>query len=70
MEKILNMDGKIVYDYAIEQVIEILESRINYYDCLFTLVQDDCMVEFEIAEELELMKKVIRRLQYNQEGGE
>lgn len=69
MEKILNVEEKEVYDYAIENTLKILESRIKYYDCVIALMQDDYMVEFEIAEELELMKKVIKKLQFNQRMG-
>lgn len=67
MEKLLNVEEKAVYDYAIENALKILESRIKYYDTVIALIQDDYMVEFEIVEELELMKNVIKKLQYNQE---
>lgn len=67
MEKILTVEEKAVYDYAIENVLKILESKIKYYDCVIALMQDDYMVEFEIVEELELMRNVIKKLQYNQE---
>ena len=67
MEKILNVEEKAVYDYAIENTIKILESRIKYYDTVIALMQDDYMVEFEIVEELELMRNVIKKLRYNQE---
>lgn len=66
MEKLLNVEEKAVYDYAIENALKILESRIKYYDTVIALIQDDYMVEFEVVEELELMKKVIKKLQYNQ----
>ena len=66
MEKLLNVEEKAVYDYAIENALKILESRIKYYDTVIALIQDDYMVEFEIVEELELMKNVIKKLQYNQ----
>lgn len=67
MEKLLNVEEKAVYDYAIENIIKILESRIKYYDTVIALMQDDYMVEFEIVEELELMRNVIQKLKYNQE---
>lgn len=67
MEKLLTAGEKDVYDYAIENTIKILESRIKYYDTVIALMQDDYMVEFEIVEELELMRNVIKKLQYNQE---
>lgn len=67
MEKLLNVEEKAVYDYAIENALKILESRIKYYDTVIALIQDDYMVEFEVVEELELMKNVIKKLQYNQE---
>ena len=67
MEKLLNVEEKAVYDYAIENALKILESRIKYYDTVIALIQDDYMVEFEIVEELELMKNIIKKLQYNQE---
>lgn len=67
MEKLLTVEEKAVYDYAIENTIKILESRIKYYDTVIALMQDDYMVEFEIVEELELMRNVIQKLKYNQE---
>ena len=67
MEKLLDVEEKAVYDYAIENALKILESRIKYYDTVIALIQDDYMVEFEIVEELELMKNIIKKLQYNQE---
>lgn len=67
MEKLLNVEEKAVYDYAIENIIKILESRIKYYDTVIALMQDDYMVEFEIVEELELMRNIIQKLKYNQE---
>lgn len=67
MEKLLTVEEKAVYDYAIENTIKILESRIKYYDTVIALMQDDYMVEFEIVEELELMRNVIKKLRYNQE---
>ena len=69
MEKILTVEEKAVYDYAIENTLKILESRIKYYDTVIALMQDDYMVEFEIVEELELMKKVIKKLEYNTKMG-
>ena len=69
MEKILNVEEKAVYDYAIENTIKILESRIKYYDTVIALMQDDYMVEFEIVEELELMKNVLKKLKYNTKIG-
>lgn len=65
MEKILTVEEKEVYDYAIENTLKILESRIKYYDTVIALIQDDYMVEFEIVEELELMKNVLKKLKYN-----
>ena len=65
MEKLLTVEEKAVYDYAIENTIKILESRIKYYDTVIALMQDDYMVEFEIVEELELMRNVLKKLQYN-----
>ena len=67
MEKLLTVEEKAVYDYAIENTLKILESRIKYYDTVIALMQDDYMVEFEIVEELELMRNVIKKLRYNQE---
>lgn len=67
MEKILTVEEKAVYDYAIENTLKILESRIKYYDTVIALIQDDYMVEFEIVEELELMRNVLKKLKYNQE---
>ena len=69
MEKILTVEEKGIYDYAIENTLKILESRIKYYDTVIALMQDEYMVEFEIVEELELMKKVIKKLEYNTKMG-
>lgn len=69
MEKILTVEEKGIYDYAIENTLKILESRIKYYDTVIALMQDEYMVEFEIVEELELMKKVIKKLEYNTKNG-
>ena len=69
MEKLLTVEEKAVYDYAIENTIKILESRIKYYDTVIALMQDDYMLAFEVVEELELMKNVIKKLQYNTRMG-
>ena len=50
---------KMIYD-----VLEILNSRIDYYDCLIRFDKAD-IVEFEITEELKTLKKIIEKLEYS-----
>lgn len=54
---------KFVYDHAIEDVLDIIDSRIEYYDCLIMADKVD-IVEFEIIEELEALRNMIRKLKY------
>lgn len=54
---------KFVYDHAIEDVLDIINSRIEYYDCLIMADNVD-MVEFEIIEELETLKDMIEKIKY------
>ena len=54
---------KFVYDNAIEDVLDIINSRIEYYDCLIMGDKVD-MIEFEIIEELEVLRDIIRKLKY------
>ena len=57
---------KFIYDDAIDNVLEIIESRINYYDCLIQFDKAD-IVEFEIIEELENLVEEIGDLKYYRE---
>lgn len=52
-----------VYDDAMEDVLDIINSRIEYYDCLIMEDKVD-MVEFEIIEELEVLRDIDRKLKY------
>ena len=57
---------KFFYDDAIDDVLEIIESRIDYYDCLIRFDKAD-IVEFEIIEELENLVEEIEDLKYYKE---
>lgn len=56
-----------VYDNAINDVLEILDNRIDYYDCLIRFDKAD-IVEFEIIEELETLKDKLNDLKYYKMG--
>lgn len=56
---------KMMYDAGVDDVLEIIESRIEYYDCLIQFDKAG-MVEFEIIEELEILKDMIKKLKYYQ----
>lgn len=54
---------KHIYDAGVDDVLEIIESRIEYYDCLIRFDKAD-IVEFEIIEELENLKNMIKKIKY------
>lgn len=54
---------KFIYDNAINDVLEILNNRIEYYDCLIRFDKAD-IVEFEIIGELETLKDIIEKIKY------
>jgi hypothetical protein len=56
---------KFFYDSGIDDVLDIIESRIDYYDCLIRFDKAE-MVEFEIIEELELLRDMIKKMKYYQ----
>lgn len=56
---------KMMYDAGVDDVLEIIESRIEYYDCLILFDKADS-VEFEIIEELEILKDMIKKIKYYQ----
>ena len=59
---------KFVYDDAIDDVLEIIDSRLEYYDCL-VIADKAGEMEWEKIEELELVKDKIKELKYYKEGG-
>lgn len=52
-----------VYDYAIDDVLEIIDSRLEYYVTL-VLADKAGEMEWEKIEELELVKDKIKDLKY------
>lgn len=56
---------RIIYDDGIDDALEIIESRIEHYDCLIRFDKVD-IVELEILEELELLRNRIIKLKYYQ----
>lgn len=56
---------KFFHDSGIDDVLDIIESRIDYYDCLIRFDKAE-MVEFEIIEELELLRDMIKKMKYYQ----
>lgn len=54
-----------MYDSGIDDALNIIESRIEYYDCLIHFDKAD-IVEFEIIEELEILRDNIEKLKYYQ----
>ena len=64
-EKMIKME-KFIYDSAIDDVLEIIDSRLEYYDCLVIADQAGEM-EWEKIEELELLRDKIKDLKYYQE---
>ena len=58
---------KFVYDNAIDDVLEIIDSRLEYYDCL-VIADKAGEMEWEKIEELEHVKESIKELKYYREG--
>lgn len=58
---------KFIYDDAIDDVLEIIESRLEYYDCL-VIADKAGEMEWEKIEELELLRGMIEDLKYYKEG--
>lgn len=59
---------KFFYDDAIDDVIEIIDSRLEYYDCL-VIADKAGEMEWEKIEELEHVKESINELKYYKKGG-
>ena len=57
---------KFIYDDAIDDVLEIIDSRLEYYDCL-VIADKAGEMEWEKIEELELVKDLIKDLKYYRE---
>jgi hypothetical protein len=53
---------KFIYDNAIEDVLDIIDSRIEYYD----MTNKVNIVDGEIIEELKIIKDIIKKLKYYQ----
>jgi hypothetical protein len=58
---VINLE-KFIYDDAIDDVLDIIDSRIEYYD----MANKADIVEFEIIEELESLRDIIKKLKYYQ----
>ena len=54
---------KMMFDVGVDAALKIIEDRIEYYDCLIRFDKADT-VEFEIIEELETVKDMVRKLKY------
>lgn len=59
---------KFIYDDAIDDVLEIIDSRLEYYDCL-VIADKAGEMEWEKIEELEHVKESIKELKYYKKGG-
>lgn len=59
---------KFIYDDAIDDVLDIIDSRLEYYDCL-VIADKAGEMEWEKIEELEHVKDKIKELKYYKEGG-
>lgn len=57
---------KIFYDDAIDDVLEIIDSRLEYYDCL-VIADKAGEMEWEKIEELEHVKESVKELKYYRE---
>lgn len=57
---------KFIYDDAIDDVLEIIDSRLEYYDCL-VIADKAGEMEWEKIEELEHVKESIKELKYYKE---
>ena len=60
------MAEKFIYDDAINDVLEIIESRLDYYDCL-VIADKASEMEWEKIEEIELLRDKIKDLKYYKE---
>lgn len=54
---------KFIYDDAIDDVIDIIDSRLEYYDCL-VIADKAGEMEWEKIEELEHVKESVKELKY------
>lgn len=54
---------KFIYDDAIDDVLEIIDSRLEYYDCLVVADKAGGM-EWEKIEELEHVRESVKELKY------
>ena len=54
---------KFFFDDGVNSALKVIEDRIEYYDCLIRFDKAD-NVEFEIIEELEMVRDMIRKLKY------
>lgn len=52
-----------IYDDAIDDVLDIIDSRLEYYDCL-VIADRAGEMEWEKIEELELLRDMIKDLKY------
>lgn len=52
-----------IYDDAIDDVLEIIDSRLEYYDCL-VIADKAGEMEWEKIEELEIVKDLVNKLKY------
>lgn len=57
---------KFFYDDAIDDVLDIIDSRLEYYDCL-VIADKAGEMEWEKIEELEHVKESIKELKYYKE---
>ncbi len=57
---------KFIYDSAIDDVIDIIDSRLEYYDCL-VIADKAGEMEWEKIEELEHVKESVKELKYYRE---
>ena len=60
------MAEKFIYDDAIDDVLEIIDSRLEYYDCL-VIADKAGEMEWEKIEELEHVKESVKELKYYRE---
>lgn len=54
---------KFIYDDAIDDVLDIIDSRLEYYDCL-VIADKAGEMEWEKIEELEHVKESVKELKY------
>lgn len=54
---------KMVYDSGIDAALEIIEHRLDYYDCL-VIADKAGEMEWCIIEELEVIRDMIKKLKY------